>query len=38
LRRAAPQPGQDSRSALAEWGLPSQEIEALEAAKAAAQT
>lgn len=38
LRRAAPQPGQDSRSALAEWGLPSQEVEALEAVKAAAQT
>jgi alpha-methylacyl-CoA racemase len=38
LRRAAPQPGQDSRSALTEWGLPSREIEALEAAKAIAQT
>ena len=38
LRRPAPRPGQDSRQALAEWGMTPAEIETLEAAGAMAQT
>jgi alpha-methylacyl-CoA racemase len=38
LRRAAPGPGQNSREALSDWGLSREEIAALEADAAMAQT
>jgi alpha-methylacyl-CoA racemase len=38
LRRPAPPPGHDSRSALAEWGLAPLDVEALEATGAMVQT
>jgi alpha-methylacyl-CoA racemase len=38
LRRPAPPPGHDSRSALAEWGLAPRDVEALEATGAMVQT
>ena len=38
LRRAAPQPGRDSRAALSDWGVAASAIEALEAAGAMVET
>ena len=37
LRRPTPAPGRDSRQALADWGVPSDQVAALEAASAMAQ-